>query len=239
MTAIFPVIIQEDDLPASFLSRKGVVSWPYMTNTIRSADMIAPLKGLVLAGGESSRMGLDKGTIEYHGMPQRDYLMSLLLSNLPEVFLSSRPGQVIDGHWPMMEDAYTGLGPFGAILTAFHKEPHCAWLVVACDFPLLDQNAILQLIQQRNPKSVATSFLDTHTLMPEPWISILEPSLYPLLQQYYQRGRSSLRGILVDYNSTVIRPDDPDILLNANTPEESEALKLRIKSRLEPTPEEE
>lgn len=191
---------------------------------------IPPLKGLVLAGGESLRMGMDKGIVEYHGLPQREYLMLLLSSFVSEVFLSCRRDQVIDASWPILEDAYTGLGPFGAILTAFRHDPDCAWLVVACDFPLLNQAAITQLIRERNPKSVATSFLDPHTLMPEPWISILEPALYPLLMQYHQRGRSSLRGILVDYNSTVIRPEHPDVLLNANTPDEADFIRQKIKS---------
>ncbi|MBP7238833.1 MAG: hypothetical protein KBA14_01295, partial [Saprospiraceae bacterium] len=56
----------------------------------------------------------------------------------------------------------------------------------------------------------------------------LEPGVYPLLQEYHSRGKSSLRGILVDYNSTVIRPENPDILLNANTPDEAEKLKQMI-----------
>jgi len=188
------------------------------------------LKGLVLAGGESLRMGMDKGLVAYHGLPQREYLMLLLSSFVSEVFLSCRKDQMIEEPWPILEDAYSGLGPFGAILTAFRHDPDAAWLVVACDFPLLNQAAITQLIRERDPKSVATSFLDPHTLMPEPWISILEPSLYPLLLEYHLRGRSSLRGILVDYNSTVIRPEHPDVLLNANTPEEAEFIKQKIES---------
>jgi molybdenum cofactor guanylyltransferase len=102
--------------------------------------------------------------------------------------------------------------------------------VVACDFPLLNHAAIQQLVSERNPSSIATSFLDEHTLMPEPWITILEPRIYPILEQYHARGKSSLRGILVDYNSTVIRALHPDILLNANTPEEAERLKQIIQS---------
>ncbi|MFT5737968.1 MAG: molybdopterin-guanine dinucleotide biosynthesis protein A, partial [Maribacter sp.] len=34
----------------------------------------AKIYGLVLAGGKSTRMGVDKGLITYHGLPQRDYL---------------------------------------------------------------------------------------------------------------------------------------------------------------------
>ncbi len=192
----------------------------------------APLKGLVLAGGESSRMGLDKGLMDYHGMPQREYLLKLLKSFTTEAYISCRPGQIADALIPVIEDRYAELGPFGGILSAFHDDPHAAWLVVACDFPLLNHDAIQQLVSERDTSSIATSFLDTHTLMPEPWITILEPAILPLLHDYHDRGRSSLRGILVDYNSTVIRAHHPDVLLNANTPEEADRLKALIQERM-------
>ena len=186
------------------------------------------LNGLVLAGGDSTRMGTDKGLMDYHGMPQREYLLRLLKSVTTEAYISCRPGQIEDALLPVIEDHYEDMGPFGGILSAFQFDPKAAWLVVACDFPLLDHSGIQQLIRDRNTASIATSFLDTHTLMPEPWITILEPGIYPLLQEYHGRGKSSLRGILVDYNSTVIRAENPDILLNANTPEEAEKLKQMI-----------
>ena len=190
------------------------------------------LKGLVLAGGESSRMGFDKGLMDYHGMPQREYLLRLLKSFTAEAYISCKPGQIEDALIPVLEDRYTGLGPFGGILSAFQYDPHAAWLVVACDFPLLDHEAIQQLVSERDTSSIATSFLDTHTLMPEPWITILEPAILPILHDYHERGRSSLRGVLVDYNSTVIRAHLPDVLLNANTPEEADRLKVLLQQRM-------
>jgi molybdopterin-guanine dinucleotide biosynthesis protein A len=193
-----------------------------------NANSISALKGLVLAGGESKRMGFDKGLMNYHGLVQREYLFYLLKPFTSETYISCRPDQIMEGDIPVMEDKYEDLGPFGAILTAFQSDPESAWFVVACDFPLLDQGAIEQLVEARDTKSIATSFLDLHTLMPEPWITILEPKIYPILLDYFSRGKSSLRGVLVDYNSTLIRAADPDILLNANTPEEAEKLKQII-----------
>lgn len=195
------------------------------------SNPIPPINGLVLAGGESTRMGLDKGLMDYHGMPQREYLLKLLKTMTAEAYISCRPGQIDDALIPVIEDTYDNLGPFGGILSAFRYDPESAWLVVACDFPLLNHQALEQLIHARNISSIATSFLDEHTLMPEPWITILEPKIYPLLQLYHAKGKSSLRGMLVDYNSHVIRSENPDILLNANTPDEANRLKQLIQSK--------
>ena len=185
------------------------------------------LKGLVLAGGESTRMGFDKGRMDYHGAPQREYLLRLLKEYTTEAYISCRPGQINDSLLPVIEDKHDDLGPFGGILSAFEFDPYVAWLV-ACDFPLLDHAAISQLVEERDTSSIATSFLDTHTLMPEPWITILEPKIFPILQDYHSRGRSSLRGILVDFNSALIRAKDPNLLLNANTPEEEAQIRMMI-----------
>ncbi len=195
-----------------------------------SENQIPLLKGLVLAGGDSSRMGFDKGLINYHGIPQQEYIYDLLVPVTVETFISRKKDQVEQQSRQILEDQFTGLGPFGGILTAFTYDLTCAWLIVACDFPLLNPATIKQLIEARDVNSLATSFLDERSLMPEPWITILEPAIYPVLLQYYKNGRSSLRGVLVDYNTAVVRIEDADALLNANTPEEAERLKQKIYS---------
>ncbi|MDX1545013.1 MAG: NTP transferase domain-containing protein, partial [Christiangramia sp.] len=55
--------------------------------------METKLYGLVLAGGKSSRMGMDKGDLKYHGKPQRDHLYEMLQEVCDEVFLSLRKDQ--------------------------------------------------------------------------------------------------------------------------------------------------
>jgi len=62
-------------------------------------------------------MGKDKGTIEYHGKPQREYMVDLLAEICDNPFLSVRPNQVIESEYSLLEDKFLDLGPFGAILS--------------------------------------------------------------------------------------------------------------------------
>jgi molybdopterin-guanine dinucleotide biosynthesis protein A len=190
-----------------------------------------PVYGLVLAGGKSQRMGQDKGLIDYHGKPQREHLYQLLDPFCDQTFLSCRPDQQeeMPTGYPLLPDSFLGLGPFGAILSAFREHPDAAWLVVACDLPLIDPQALEELIGNRNPSRVATAFHNPETNFPEPLITLWEPRAYPILLQFLTQGYSCPRKVLINADIEVIQPERPEVLRNINTPEEKEVMMTRLK----------
>jgi molybdenum cofactor guanylyltransferase len=181
----------------------------------------APLYGLVLAGGKSERMGEDKGLIDYHGMPQRDYVKQLLQHYCQDTFLSCRPAQAEELENPL-PDTFAGLGPFGGILSALRQKPDAAWLVVACDLPLLNDETLAQLVGYRNASRIATSFQSPSTDFPEPLVTIWEPRSYPVLLQFLAQGYSCPRKVLINTEIELLDPSQPEALRNVNTPEEKE-----------------
>lgn len=118
------------------------------------------LAGLVLCGGESSRMGSDKGLLSHNAQPWSKNIYDLLSQNLPEVYISLRLEQA---------SAYKGLfnpdrlifdqngiqarGPLKGILSAHEALPEKNWLVAACDMPTMNQPLISRLIKayEENP----------------------------------------------------------------------------------------
>jgi molybdopterin-guanine dinucleotide biosynthesis protein A len=190
----------------------------------------APLMGLVLAGGKSLRMGQDKGAIAYHGIPQREYAAQLLSPFCEEVFLSIRPDQLgdISSAFPLLPDTFLGLGPLGAILSAFREKPNAAWLVIACDLPLLHTDTLAQLVQERHCGRVATAFQSPENPFPEPLIAIWEPRSYPLLLQFLAQGVSCPRKTLINSSIHLIHANDASALTNVNSPEEMVQVKKRM-----------
>lgn len=180
------------------------------------------LNGLVLAGGKSERMGKDKGLIDYHGIPQREYLYQLMENFSESTFMSCRPDQVeeFDMQYKTLPDSIVGLGPFGAIVSAFRKYPNHAWLVVACDIPLIDQKSITQLIEGRNPSKIATTFFNEDTKFPDPLVTIWEPKAYPQLMHFLTLGYSCPRKVLINSRTEILKPNEKNALLNANSPDE-------------------
>lgn len=187
------------------------------------------VNGLVLAGGQSLRMGRDKGLMEWHGKPQRDYLADMMAPFCSEVFLSCRPGQEVEmgDAYPVLPDTFTGLGPYGAILSAFRHAPDRAWMVVACDLPLLDAATLDFLLQNRQPRHTATAFESPFDGMPEPLITIWEPKSYAILLAFLGQGYSCPRKVLLNADAHIVKAPEPEKLTNVNTPEEAETIRTK------------
>ncbi len=188
------------------------------------------INGLILAGGKSERMGFDKGVVNWHGKEQRYYMADLLKPFCKEVFISCRKDQQkeIDEPYLNIADTFTDLGPYGAILSAFREKPDSAWLVVACDLPLIDESTLQYLIDNRNPSSVATAYQSPNNEFPEPLITIWEPKSYPLLLSFLAQGYSCPRKVLINSDVTLLNSLNPDELTNVNTPDELEKIKRSL-----------
>ncbi|MDP9079528.1 MAG: NTP transferase domain-containing protein [Bacteroidota bacterium] len=192
------------------------------------------INGIVLAGGKSQRMGFDKGAVNWHGKEQRYYMADLLTPFCNEVFISCRADQQqeIDSNYLSLPDTFTGLGPYGAILSAFREKPDSAWLVIACDLPLMDENALQYLVDNRNASSVATAYQSPLNEFPEPLITIWEPKSYPLLLSFLAQGYSCPRKVLINSDVTLLHSENPEALTNVNTIDELERVKITLHQKL-------
>jgi molybdopterin-guanine dinucleotide biosynthesis protein A len=148
---------------------------------------VAPIYGLVLAGGRSKRMGQDKSLMTWHGSEQRYYMADLLRGLCADVYLSIRADQhgEIDDTYKTIADVYDNAGPLAGILSAMSARPDVAWLVTACDLPLLDVPTLQYLIDHRDTAKMATTFYSPHDNLPEPLITIWEPAARELLLSFF------------------------------------------------------
>ena len=190
---------------------------------ISEENSISPLNGLVLAGGKSTRMGTDKDLIQWHGKEQRYYAADMLKHFCEEVFISCRADQVkdIDAAYKTLPDTFLNMGPFGGIVSALRSQSNKAWLVVACDLPLLNEATIRFLIANRNAKKTATAFESPHDRLPEPLITIWEPGSYPVLLGFLGKRITCPRKVLMNSDVLILQPLQPESLMNVNTPEDA------------------
>lgn len=192
----------------------------------------AEIYGLVLAGGKSRRMGVDKSGLCYGNSktPQWRATAQLLRKVCSDVFLSVRKGQELTGYkdpgdtltYPMLPDGFPDAGPLGGLLTAFEQHPAKAWLVVACDLPLLDLQTLEHLIANRGKSGIATSYISASDGLPEPLCALYEPSASAILQKHWNANCCCPRKILIKESGYIklIKLPNPQALDNANTPED-------------------
>ncbi|WP_425423095.1 NTP transferase domain-containing protein [Robiginitalea biformata] len=194
----------------------------------------APLYGLVLAGGKSNRMGRDKGAMDYHGLPQREYAYALLEEVCEKAFLSLRSDQAADipGNYRTLTDQDRYRGPLNGILSAHADFPDAAWLVLACDLPLMDRESLEFLVSRRDPNKVATAYATEASGLPEPLAAIWEPSALRAAKDYLKNATSSCpRKFLLQSDIRLVVAEEDTVLANANDPREREAILQKLKER--------
>ncbi len=209
-------------IPVLHFSQTGKIAEFILANVLLQ---IPKLNGLVLAGGKSVRMGKDKGELDYHGKPQREFMADMLSQFCEKTFISVRGDQEVESEYELLEDTFVGLGPFGAIASAMRKNPNTAWLVVACDLPLLDDKTLQFLVENRNPSKVATAIYNPETGFPEPLITIWEPRSYQVLLNFLTQGYSCPRKVLINSEIELLKVEDEKVLLNVNDAEGYEEVK--------------
>jgi len=194
-----------------------------------------PLYGLVLAGGQSNRMGKDKAILSYHGPSQIEYNFKLLSRFCAKVFLSNRQEQSqrdIYKDYPQILDIFTNIGPMAGILSALCIYPNAGWLVLGCDLPFVGQEILEMLVHSRDPAKMATAYLNSDENLPEPLCAIYEPSSRIRLLCFFDLGIYSLREFLTSSDTLFLQQPDQKHLLNINTREEyREAIELLREDR--------
>jgi molybdenum cofactor guanylyltransferase len=197
----------------------------------RAGTAAAPLYGLVLAGGRSTRMQRDKATLEYAGRSQLERAVELITPLVERVFVSVRPDQTGDplrARFAQIVDSGEVEGPIAGIIAAQSRHPDAAWLVLACDLPLLDHETLEHLLRSRRPERQATAYRSSHDGLPEPLCAIYEPSSREPIRAHVANGRDCPRKFLINADTVLLAQPEPGALDNVNTPKEYGSANSRV-----------
>lgn len=188
--------------------------------------MSAPVWALILAGGGSRRMGSDKALQSWNGRPATLRLRDLASGLCEGVLLSRAVGQDLPEGWTesdVIRDREVASGPLRGILSAMAAFPDRAWLVVACDQPLLSRGLLSGLLERRDPSKVATSFLDSDGRFPDPMCTLYEPAFAQAALPWIDHPKGCPRKVLLNAPVEVL-PSPGDALRDADSPAERLAL---------------
>lgn len=114
-----------------------------MANIIKHKN----ISGVVLAGGQSRRMGKDKRNLEWGGIKLLDKVCLTLEELFDEIILVTAIEDYPCGHLPvrLVTDAIPHAGSLGGLFTGIKEASHSSVFVVACDMPFLNPSVISRL----------------------------------------------------------------------------------------------
>lgn len=174
--------------------------------------MNIPTYGLVVCGGQSSRMGTDKSLLNYHGKPQRYHLYEMLEPLCEKVFISCNKLQKpsIPESYPTIVDApaYEGIGPMAALLTAMETYPQANFLVVGCDYPFITTAELKQLLKVKLETIIYACFSNKSGNFFEPLLSNYHCDIISYLQSKFKQNNYSVQAVLKECTGHIIVPEN-------------------------------
>ncbi len=184
------------------------------------------LHALLLAGGQSRRMGQDKAALQIAGESQLERTAHLLRSIGLPVSVSVRADQRDDplrSQFDLVVDSLEDYGPLAGIHAAL-KLRACDWLIVACDLPRLDKATLEKLIAAHQPTHNATAIRSEYDNLPEPLCAIWTPALLPAVEAAMAQNLRCPRKLLIQAEAVLVEPGNTGALDNANTPADLERI---------------
>lgn len=195
-----------------------------ITKIYMQRNRLYNLKGLILCGGESRRMGFDKSTLKYRGLNLVEKMIMELKGSGVDPFISCRDDQKHLDKIPVAKivDSSPFKGPAAGLYCAMKAYPDSIWLCVPCDMPLLNSGILNYLLMSRNADKPATVFETEEVSGPfvHPLPGLYEKSFNGILELELNKGNWSLRKMHQLYDSHLLRPVQPDLLVNLNKPED-------------------
>ena len=137
---------------------------------------------IILAGGSSSRMGLDKIMLPIGGMPLVQYVMRQLEPHFEEILVSSNQKSALEFlDVPIVPDIRQGQGPLMGIFSSLLHSSNETNAVVACDIPDVNLTLLRRMIQEASacdaliPKGADEMF--------EPLFAVYNKSILPAMRK--------------------------------------------------------
>lgn len=203
-------------------------------------SFVAQIAGFVLSGGESSRMGVDKGLLEIDGV-------AVILRTARLVEMVAGPACVVGGvemyrgsGLRAIADDWPGAGPLGGIVTAL-RASEAEWnLIVACDLPYLTR-LWLEFLVERARASAADAVVPINVRGAEPLCAMYRTRCEAALRATLDEGTRKVTDGLTRVRAEYLEPaewkcfDSEGLLFkNMNTPADYEEAKTRLAMRAQP-----
>jgi molybdopterin-guanine dinucleotide biosynthesis protein MobB len=149
-------------------------AWPFVEQVIADTYRNTPLYAGILIGGKSSRMGSPKHLLKLKEKTWLERIAAVTRKFGPTVILGAGKVPAKLHHLPRLPDAPGYEGPIAGMIAAMRWQPRARWLFLACDTPLITEEAIAWLLGQGGPGVWAVLARKGAKSRPEPFPGVYD-----------------------------------------------------------------
>ena len=183
------------------------------------------VSAIVLAGGQSRRMGRDKALIEFQGKPLIAHVIDTLRELTNDVVVVSNRSEVYSPFGVRVTPDYDPpCGPLGGIAAGLQAAQHDLAVAVACDMPFLNVRLLRYLLDAAVDYDAVVPQLGDEF---EPLHAVYRQTCYHPIVQRIETGQRRVISFFADVRLRPVpepewRAIDPDgrSLINLNTPDD-------------------
>lgn len=177
--------------------------------------------GVILAGGQSSRMGEDKALLRWKGLPLYRYLTAALEPVCREILISTHLPSESFGAIKVIPDRFDSIGPIAGIEAGLYHAAHPLVLFVSVDTPNLSSAFFKYLISKHGQYDIS---LAAHQGVNEPMIGVYNRQIYGTVLESIHNQLFKPPAIIkkTNWQEIDIHPDlnfySDDLFKNLNSP---------------------
>ncbi len=179
--------------------------------------------GIILAGGESRRMGEPKPWVIYRGKPLITWVFDALKPLCSEMLIIANSGDFSALPARVIPDNYPGYGPAAGIEAGLSGAAHSLALVCSCDTPNLTTGVFSWLLEKHGDYDISIA---SHGGITEPLIGVFSRPVRDAFRKAILAGNAHPPRIIRSCRwQEVPVPEGenfsgPDLFLNLNTPDD-------------------
>jgi molybdopterin-guanine dinucleotide biosynthesis protein A len=175
--------------------------------------------GIILAGGKSSRMGTDKGLMEYNGKLLVEYAIDLLRPFCAEIIISSNNSDYERLGLKVVPDIFRDCGPVGGLHAALSGSHFNYNIVVSCDTPFVVAELFDLLLAQKKGVDIV---LPEHKRGMEPLIGVYRKEVASFFEVKLIEKDFKMQDVVHACNNRKVAVDElivkyPNLFKNLNS----------------------
>ena len=183
------------------------------------------ITGVIIAGGQSKRMGKDKLSIRFQGDTLLNKAIALLKKFSDEIMISANRSD-LDLKYRIIADKVTNIGPLGGIYSALLEAKTQKILIIPVDMPLINEEIIACLLKNSDKEALINLYkTQNRTQM---LVGLYDKKLLPIIEKQIENKQYKLRDLLqLSANNLIDGSTFEELFVNANTPGELQKLKQK------------